>query len=159
MKKTLFMLILIAPCWAQAQTLSASVVSSGGNFLLAANASLSVSLGQPLAGELSTSTVKLFQGFQVGASANLVTGLADEENSLSIFPNPVTQQLFIHAGEPMSDYTFELIDAQGRMVAVGQERTDHTATLGMEALTPAFYILRVQHRKGRVRNILIIRSN
>jgi hypothetical protein len=160
MKNSYLTLLFLVPCWAEAQSISSSLISSGGSFLTSGAGSLSVSVGQSFTGDLLGGNVQLHQGFQVNVQQPaVVTSINQGEGSLTLYPNPVARQLYIEPGDDVNNYRFELLDMRGSVVPVEQVKTSHAIELKMSDVAPALYILRVQHRKGWSRHISIIRSN
>ncbi len=158
MKRLLLILILAFPVASRAQSLATWVVGGGGNFLTAANGSLSITVGQPVVADYSSTSNRLHVGFQVGYVASTVTGL-EEEIPMSVFPNPVVRQLHVQTDLKADDFHFQLLDLQGRELTVAHERNSEGAIIDLSSLSPAVYILRVQDKQGRSRHAVIVKTN
>lgn len=151
-----FILLTIA---VNAQTLSSSLTSSGGASLSSGNVLLTVSMGQPLAGDVSASSVAISQGFLMSTTEKVVTAILEKDIILNVFPNPVTEQLFIQSERDLGQLNIELIDMNGRKIFVKQVSSPHSIELELSGVAPALYLLRLQHRTGEVKIISIIKSN
>lgn len=140
-----------------AQSIVSSVVACGGNFLSKSTGSVSLTLGQPLAGDISTATNRLHVGFQVAYVSGTITGLEDEV-AVFVFPNPVVNQLHIQAATN-DKLSFQLLDMQGRELKVSHDKTSDGVILYMDSLSPAVYVLRIRDEQGRLRSTAVVKSN
>jgi len=96
-KALLYFSVLIFSISASAQTLSPTVIASGGNYAVAGGASLSYTIGELAAVQTFTaSNVILTQGFQ--QPNDIVSGLLDIEKgpdgSFSVYPVPAQTTLW-----------------------------------------------------------------
>jgi ABC-type oligopeptide transport system substrate-binding subunit len=158
--KNLMILAALGLCsTAFAQSLSSSVIASGGGFASTANGSLSSTIGQPIAGD-RTSTLLLHQGFQVNLSSSvpITTGIEDEYE-LKIFPNPTSQHLFIEINEKGKTYTYQLIDISGKKTLDEQPITSPSTELDLSSLSPAIYFLRLRDSQGKSKTLSILKNN
>jgi hypothetical protein len=142
-----------------AQSLSSSVIASGGGFASTANGSLSATVAQPIAGDRS-STLLLHQGFQVNLSSNtpITTGTEDEDE-LKIFPNPTNHHLFIETNEKKKMYTYQLIDVSGKKILDEQPITSPSTELDLSSLAPAIYFLLLRDSQGKSKTLSILKNN
>jgi hypothetical protein len=98
MKRTVLVILLIAAVTvSKAQTLSPTVISTGGNYSSQGGTSLSSTIGEMSAIQtLSSGNVILTQGFQ--QPNDIVNGLLDIEKeadgSFSVYPNPAQNKLW-----------------------------------------------------------------
>lgn len=150
-----FLLLTIA---ARAQTLSSSLVSSGGATLSSSNVSLTVSTGQPVIGDIAAASAFMSQGFLV-TTDDVVTAILEKDLVLSVFPNPATEQLFIQSERDLRLLHVELIDLSGRKITVKQTTSEHSVELELHDIAPALYLLKLQQATGEVKTISIIKSN
>lgn len=97
--KKIFTLLVGSVFWlglAAQQTLTPTVVSSGGNYVTSAAGSLSYTIGEPVITTISGTGNILTQGFQQPTS--IVNGLLDVEKlaygSFSVYPVPATDKLW-----------------------------------------------------------------
>ena len=125
MKKIkLLLLLLLAAGWARAQTLTPTVVATGGNYAFAASVgSLSQTVGQMAVTTLSASTAILTQGFQQPVP-DVSTGISELSGAgaeIKLYPNPVSGQLFISIrSEQNTSYLLRMTDVIGRQIVVSQ---------------------------------------
>jgi urease accessory protein UreH len=103
----------------QGQTLTPSVISSGGGYFEGENMSISWTLGELAVTTLSSGDLILTQGFQ--QPFDLDVGTRDNNNlswGISVYPNPVGDQLRIRfdISDP-GDYLIEVQDVTGRLVS------------------------------------------
>ena len=72
-------------------------------------------------------------------------GIAEVENeSVSVFPNPVEDYIHLQIGDNPSDFSCELYDMQGRML----QKQRNKAVMNVRALPSGTYILQIQTGKG-----------
>jgi hypothetical protein len=81
----------------------------------------------------------------LSGKACATNGLSDqtELSSMSILPNPTTNQLFIHKS---GTWHFEIIDQFGKVLLSGDEQTE----ISLEALTTGIYWIKVFDEEGSV---------
>ena len=128
-------------CWGQ--SLSPTVISSGGGYQQGARASLSYTIG-----EVATQTYRgergiLTQGFQ--QSSLVITSLADllPELQLQLFPNPTANWLSVLLPEGGAGLSFRLVDGQGRILhELGNIVPGITARVDLTAYPIGTYFLR-----------------
>lgn len=143
-----------------AQSLSSQVIAPAGSFDVNTNGSLSATIAQPIAGNLSN-TVTLHQGFQVDLSSAtpVITGIGEEESSVKIFPNPVSHHLFIERNNGANPYAFQLVDASGKIILEKQHVATPSTELDLSQLSPAVYFLLLRDASGKSRTITILKNN
>ncbi len=130
-----------------AQTLTPTVVSSGGSYFSAGGYTLSATIGEIAVTTLKTATLTLTQGFQqpydIGTSIK-ETGL---DWSITAYPNPVSQFLNIRfdVTEPL-DLNVEIMDIAGRKQMIRElyyvTRGD-IETFDLSGLTRGVYLVRI----------------
>jgi len=135
----------------------AEVVAAGGGFLSVAAGSLSVTIGQPIAGDV-VQGVRLHQGFQVPVvtAAGLITAVEDVID-IQIYPNPFASTLFVET-DAFSNGTIQLIDLVGRQVLPQAKLNQSKAELDVSALTQGVYLLRLFSPQGEVRTFSVVKS-
>ena len=81
----------------------------------------------------------------LSGKACATNGLSDQTDlsSMSILPNPTTNQLFIHKS---GTWHFEIIDQFGKVLLSGDEQTE----ISLEALTTGIYWIKVFDEEGSV---------
>ena len=72
-------------------------------------------------------------------------GIAEVENeSVSVFPNPVEDYIHLQIGDNLSDFSCELYDMQGRLL----QKHKNKDVVNVSALPSGTYILQIQTDKG-----------
>jgi hypothetical protein len=80
------------------------------------------------------------------------TGEHTPATSLSVFPNPATEQITIAGLEPNQQYTAGIIDISGRTVAA-QQVSNGASTMDVSTLAPGVYVLSVMDEAGIRRGV------
>lgn len=122
MKKSYLILItafIAVSSFAQQNT--GSILNSGGSSLSNGNTSMIISIGEPIAGMIQTTSTALSQGFLIGSKtivATAATGIEDilTENA-TVYPNPFSNHINITVEE--KDMTIELLNMLGQTVYTG----------------------------------------
>jgi hypothetical protein len=138
-----FSLFIIAMCCCYASFAQASIHTTGGD-AVGSGGSVAYSVGQMLYtsetnlhGSVHQGVQHAFEIFTLGAHE------VSKDVSLIIFPNPTSDQLVILAKEvDITLFSYQLIDAQGRLVLEGPLLTSATS-IGTGLLQPATYFLHV----------------
>ena len=68
-------------------------------------------------------------------------------NSISLYPNPVQNQLTLNLSIPASQATIRVYDIQGRMITLPPTFTNKQAQLNTEKLPDGFYTLQIINNK------------
>ena len=115
MKKLLLVFLLLAMIKGQSQEISPNLLTSSGDFFTQGNYSLSWSLGEIAIETFITNNAILTQGFQQTNLSTSSIRIADvEDESMQIYPNPASDQLFISIqSELHEDLSLEIIDLLG----------------------------------------------
>ena len=72
-------------------------------------------------------------------------GISEIENgSVSVFPNPVEDYIYLQIGDSPSDFSCELYDMQGRLL----QKQKNKAVMNVSALPSGTYILQINTAKG-----------
>lgn len=120
MKKSISILfgMLIIPLTAGAQvTLSPTVIASGGDYHESDNLSLSWTLGELAVTTLTGGNMILTQGFQQPFDIGVGVGPEAVNWKISVYPNPVKDELRIRFGmEKPDDFLVEIHDVTGRIL-------------------------------------------
>ncbi len=84
----------------------------------------------------------------MGAPLDMVSGEAAEPqfSSLSLYPNPAGERLFIHGSVPLQAARYQIFDLQGREVQQGILSGN---SLDVRMLRPGVYLLRMMHSEKR----------
>jgi len=103
----------------QSQSISPQVYSSGGDYVLNGNYSISYTVGEPCIQTYSAGSYILTEGFQ---QPNYIITIVDEndENTINIYPNPTYDLLNIKLDYNIEGYTYQLYDFNGRILLSGK---------------------------------------
>lgn len=154
-----FMVLIIACCHINAQTLQRTIFSTSGNFSSSSGISLFSNVGGIAVPTLSNPGGTLTQGF-VQPYFQLITAVEHkkEDMDLRVFPNPANEQFFIQS--PLSvRLSVQITDIQGRMVKSEQLNADQPFfdySVNIQSLTAGVYFVNILHLKDS-KPITIIR--
>lgn len=158
MRKILRLVFVLSLCAAfeNGQAQATEVIAAGGGFLSVSAGSLSITIGQPLAGDIGAG-VRLHQGFQVPfTSGGLITAVEDEAG-IQIYPNPFAHILFVEANE-LTSGTVQLIDLFGRQVLPEAKLNQSKAELDVAGLSQGMYLLRIYSPQGEIKTFSVVKS-
>lgn len=111
-------------------------------------------VGEALTGNFAVSNCIVSQGFQqaYGSSTSFLDYL--DESSISIFPNPTHQIIYIKGLEVGEKAAVEILNLQGSTVLLVTEfEDDH---LDVSSLSKGFYLLQISSHQKRIIEKLII---
>jgi hypothetical protein len=124
------------------------VISSSGSSFENSSARLSWTLGEPVIETFTAGQSVLTQGFQQSKlTVTAINQISDNSIRIKVYPNPVTSQLTVEAGEN-EKYNFSLIDLNGK-VLVKREVKEIVETVDMQIFTPGSYFLTVFSSNGK----------
>jgi len=134
------------------------VSSSGGTFQ---NGSMFVSftIGEGFTGAHHNTGVILTQGFHQAVVAKLSRGVPvidDYLSALSVYPNPVSDRLYIRTGDLPGLY-YELCDIRGKVIALGRLEGEGSH-ISFSALQPAVYLLKILNEKNECKVFQIVKN-
>lgn len=145
MKKIIYTALLLTPLLGQAQDLDQNVIGTAGTYSESGTASLSWTIGEAVVETVSDGTTTLTQGFQQGnLSVSLLINETELNNKIKVYPNPVTDNLFIETTE--KDLTFRLININGQVVKTGQV-LNQKEQIDFTVLPKGTYILKLDNNK------------
>lgn len=139
-----------------AQSITSATLAAAGSFHSATNGSISLSVGQPITGDIATPSLRLHQGFQLGGKIT-ITGIEDERRLIA-YPNPTTNELHV-TGVARGNHRFQLMDMQGRHIPVSHTLYDEDIVIDLRSVPPAMYILKFHEAGGTTRTAIIIKTN
>ena len=100
----------------KAQSVSADVIASAGNYFSSGGTSLSWTIGESVIETFSTSTAHLTQGFQ--QPVLVVSGMDEaDEVRINIFPNPTTGIINFETGNTIEITSVNIHSLQGQLVS------------------------------------------
>ncbi len=139
-----------------------SVNTTGGD-VSNTTGSVSYSIGQIVYSSYSDADGSIAEGVQHPYEVFLITSidkLIDRDLSLSVFPNPVEDnlRLVIAAREayPLSGHAYQLLDINGRIIKNG-DITEDSTLIDMGAYLPGIYFLRVTANNQNIGHFKIIK--
>lgn len=152
-RRLLYALILsVSSLGANAQL---ELVAASGASFHNSSGSLTYSIGEVVISTLTTSEAILTQGFlQTWVQSN-VPVIQEPEIQMSVYPNPVTDQLILQIGA-FQGFRYTLYNILGEMIGQGQvvgERTE----IDFTGMAPAVYILRVADNREQIRLFQIVK--
>ncbi|MBX2897535.1 MAG: T9SS type A sorting domain-containing protein [Cyclobacteriaceae bacterium] len=157
MKNLCLFLIILLPASVHAQTTSSTVFASGGAQLQTPSIQLAVTIGQPLAGDRSSATLLLHQGFQVSSIEAGATATA-EFLHLEVYPNPTADKLHITGLKNMHMFKFIWTDQQGREFTVPQTTSEDQVEFDVQSLSMSLYLLRIISAQGNYQIFKILKT-
>lgn len=129
----------------RAQTLSRSVIASGGNSFSSSSLQADWTIGETVIGSFNGSSLLVDQGFQQGpdAAASSVKSLA--KGHILLYPNPSNGILNLsYTGTPAAALRFSLWSADGKQLnPTWVEQTSGLWTCDISALAPGSYFVQV----------------
>ncbi len=154
MKKLTFLFIfflLTGLVKGNAQTLSPTVISSGGDFFENSNVSISWTLGETVTETFSNSSIILTQGFHQPLTEAVSNGLwnsASLDMDIDVYPNPSKNKLHIYMSRLEFDsYTLELYDMNGQKYLT-KNVSEKNYILNMESFAAGSYLIRIVTPEG-----------
>jgi len=118
------------------------VISSSGSSFESPTTQLSWTLGEPVIETFSAGQSVITQGFQQSKlTVTAIDQISDNLFGIKVYPNPVSSQLTIEAGEN-EKFSFSLIDLNGK-VLVKREVEKSVEIVDMQILIPGNYFLTV----------------
>lgn len=135
-------------------------VVTAGNSVDNASGSVSYSVGQvayvSVANDKGSVSQGVQQTYQVSTAGILV---ADADFSLSVFPNPTTNQLTLEVGKYANQaLTYVLFDAEGKQLQANKV-LDKQTTIDMSSLPIATYLMEVYQDNKQVQSFKILKVN
>ncbi|MBX2913638.1 MAG: T9SS type A sorting domain-containing protein [Cyclobacteriaceae bacterium] len=156
--KHLYILLILLPITVCAQTTSSTVFSSGGAQMQSSSLQLSVTIGQPIAGDRASASLVLHQGFQI---SNIEAGptATTEFLQLAIYPNPTAEKLLVTGLSNPRSFQFNWTDLQGRELSVPITTTENQAEFDVRLLRASTYLLRIRSEQGTYQILKVLKIN
>jgi hypothetical protein len=137
---------------AVSQTVTPNVVASQGDFFTSTPGSVSWTLGEISVETYSISSNYVTQGFQQPRWANIM-GIAsyNDDNSLSVYPNPVSEQLYIQfKTRVFENGTVEVYNMQGQKLSSEKlpGTMDNKYSIPFTAYNSGIYLLNISNEAG-----------
>lgn len=139
---TSILFALITVC--SAQTLTQEVNSNGGGNYSQINASLQFTIGEPIIETYSTSTGRLYQGFEQG-NYNIVSieePVIDTAISVALYPNPSTGIFSLNLKSNLPQYfILKIVDMHGKLILEKQFSAESTETINLSEYNNSIYFI------------------
>jgi hypothetical protein len=138
---TFFIIAIVKFCFAQ--TISPEVIASDGEHFVGTNAQLSWTIGEVMTETYSSGSNQLTQGFhQTNLTSTLIKNI-DQGFELSVFPNPVSEQLIIKSGETSKAYFFNIFDNKGKLILTKPSQSNNSQIIDVSHFSTGIYFLNV----------------
>ena len=131
------------------------LVSASGASFQNSSGYISYSIGEVLTSTLTSSSTILTQGFHQTRLRTGVPVINQSEIGISVFPNPVKNQLILQMDE-YQGFDYLLYNATGSILERGQIVSERTE-IDFSALAPAVYLLKVTDNKEEVKLFQIVK--
>ena len=148
MKKTLLLFLFTVTVnisGTTAQSFTPDVIASAGIFATSAEGSMSWTIGETMTETYSPGSNFFTQGFHQ-PDLLLITAIQSyTENTISVFPNPVVDNLFIRFSVSSASYTIDIFDVQGNLVKkeIVTPNTSDNYRISFEDLSNGMYLIRI----------------
>jgi len=141
----LFLLICLGFGYVQAQTLSRSVIASGGNSFSSSSLQADWTIGETVIGSFNGSSLLVDQGFQQGPDAAASSVKSLSKGHIHLYPNPSNGILNLrYTGTPAGVLSFSLWSTDGKQLnPTWVQQTSGLWTCDISALAPGSYFVQV----------------
>ena len=116
------------------------------------NYKYTISIGEPIIGEICNDNVLLNQGFIPINTSSVPTDIEENNITLEIYPNPCFNQLNIKGLDLSKGYTIELIGTNGDIVLNNTLKSDQINT---SSLSAGAYLLIISNKKERFKKTIV----
>lgn len=157
-KYLLWMLLLVA--WTAADGQALHIVASAGQQLTGSNGQVSYTVGEPAITTLSSAGNIVTQGYQQSKMyATGINQIAPAEYTVSVYPNPVNDQLTIYIQGLDQLASFRLYDAMGKLL-YETSTLDEKTQMDFSRFAAGQYLLELTDQNGKIFNTQkIIKTN
>lgn len=137
---------------ASSQSISRSVISSGGRFASSPYAQLESNVGEVLVNTLTSSGNFVTQGFLQPPDYLFTntSSLEDKTNDFNLYPNPAENRITLLAASDIQPFLIKIFDTQGRdlhMDLLFEKGTSEGAIINVTSLSKGVYFLKVLDKK------------
>ncbi len=134
----------------QSQTISKQVLGTAGESLSNGTHTLNFTVGEPIVGMVQNG-VAVHQGFwsELFSDGTLSVSTLTNEDTISIFPNPVVNYLNFHFKQTVStNYNVKLFDINGKQVlGTTLQSQSQNAPLDISQLSDGMYVLTIESKE------------
>jgi hypothetical protein len=151
------MLLLIFSCGTG--LVAQQVVATAGSSLSNASGSISYTIGEGIAQTLSKGDKTLTQGFhQTTISVSIVSVIKDLGFSVSVFPNPASDELTLKLDtEKVTGLQYLLFDPNGKLISQKNLISSETK-IHVDQLATGLYILKLQSGSKELKTFKFIKQ-
>ena len=145
MKEKTTLLFLLICAFINAQSIDSITFSNGGELQSNGTNIINVTIGEPIVGTI-TNTETLHQGFWASAYALETLDISkpvELDNSLVIYPNPVTDILNISM-RFSRDYVFTIFNIEGKKVFQSSTNGALKNAVNLDILPSGLYLLQIK---------------
>lgn len=154
LKISVLLVILLASFGLQAQV---SMNAAGGN-ATGNGGSVSYSIGQMAFGANAGANGSVMEGVQQPYEISVLSVDENAENiSLSVYPNPSTDYLYLTSSEGNSGLSYQLFDMNGRLLK-SEKITGNQTNIDMQGLVSATYFVKVNQGNKTVKTFKVIKK-
>ncbi len=147
--KKIFITVLICSCemFAQAQTLTPTVISTAGTSFVNGTNVLDWTLGEPATFTLNNGTNLLTQGFH--QNDLLITQVENLDNSfgVNVFPNPTADFVQIQFDKATDNNVIELFSVEGKLLLSETKNATTISQINMSNYANGTYLLKINKNK------------
>ena len=134
-----------------------SMNAAGGN-ATGDGGSVSFSVGQTAFSANVGSNGSVTQGVQQPYEISVLSVAEQAENiSLSVYPNPSTDYLYLTSSDEISGLSYQLFDMNGRLLK-SEKITENQTNIDMQGLVSATYFVKVNQGNKTVKSFKIIKK-
>ena len=154
LKIGIVLVMVLASFGLQAQV---SMNAAGGN-ATGDGGSVSFSVGQTAFSANVGSNGSVTQGVQQPYEISVLSLAEQAENiSLSVYPNPSTDYLYLTTSDEISGLSYQLFDMNGRLLK-SEKITENQTNIDMQGLVSATYFVTVNQGNKTVKSFKIIKK-
>ena len=134
---------------AYSQSIAPEILAVSGDYFTGTNATLSWTIGESVTETFSSANAILTQGFH--QTSLTVTGIKDIDKnfSVSVYPNPVMNQLTVELEKVKRNYSIEITDLNGKLISVQKINSTHS-TIDVITYSAGVYFLNLKNENNQL---------
>ncbi len=150
-------LFMAMPALLMAQQITPDIVSSAGGTFTNGAITLTFSIGEPVTETFSEGNITLTQGFLQGLSGKIgIKENSSKEQQFTLYPNPVSEKLYLRNSKTASQGIYEIKDLQGKTLCRGTI-TGVLSDVPVNIYAPGLYLISIQLNNKQPENKLFIK--
>ena len=154
LKISVLLAMLLVSFGLQAQV---SVNAAGGD-AASDGGSVSFSVGQVVFGANAGTNGSVTEGVQQPYEISVLSVVEQAENiSLSVYPNPSTDYLYLTSSDEISNLSYQLFDMNGKLLQ-SEKIVGNQTNINMQGLVSATYFVKVSQGNKTVKSFKIIKK-